>query len=138
MYATLGALTFRGDDQPATYTIAKMPGWWGGVDFRHEQEPRPTSDGDFDAPVTQSGRIITLEGQVHASGAEEFEDAIAALEDLLGDGSMGTLTVYQANGTYTLQVRRHGGLNLDVLLYGHNARYQVQLWAPNPAKVLVP
>lgn len=138
MYATLGGLTFRADDAPATYTLAKITGWWGGADFRHETTPRPTSDGDFDAPVTKGGLILSPEGQVHASGAVEFEDAVAALEDLLGDGSMDTLTVYQANGTYAVEVRRHGGLSLDVIAYGRLARYQFQLWAPNPAKVLVP
>lgn len=138
MYATLDGLTFRADGAATTYTLSDIPGWWGGADFRHETFARPNSDGDFDAPVFQAGRILTLQGQVQTTDDEGFEDAIAALEGLLADGSMGTLTVYQANGTYTIGVRRHGGLNVEVLLYGRVARYQLQLWAPDPAKELVP
>jgi len=137
MYATLDGLEFRGDAEPTTYTIARMPGWWG-TDFRHEQVARPTAAGDFDAPVFQSGRIITLEGLVLATSTSAFESACDALENLLADGSADTLTVYQESATYTLEVRRHGGLNLDITVYGRTARYQIQLWAPDPEKVLVP
>lgn len=135
MYATIGSHTFQGGAEPSLFTLSKMHGWWGGGEFRHDQQQRPTADGDFDAPVYRAGRIITLEGQVHATSDTQFENAIATLEDLLGDGSAGTLTVYQANGTYTIEVRRHGGLNLEILAYGRLARYQLQLWAPNPEKV---
>src|SRR4051812_24557250 len=112
IYATLGALTFRADGETATYTIAKFDGWWGGAEFRHDQTSRPTADGDFDAPVYRGGRILTIEGLVLASSVADLEDALAALEDLLGDGSMDTLTVVQESATYTLEVRRHGGLSL--------------------------
>jgi hypothetical protein len=138
MYATLGGLEFRGDGESATYTLIDIPGWWGGSDFRHETNPRPNGRGDFDAPVFEGGRIITLQGQVHTSSNSGFESALADLEELLGDGSMGTLTVVQALGTYTIGVRRHGKPDIETLLYGRLARYQVQLWAPDPEKVLAP
>lgn len=134
MHATIGSHEFRGDAEDSLFTLSRMPGWWGGGDFRHEQQGRPNGDGDFDAPVYRGGRIITLEGQVHATSKTQFENALDILDNLLGDGSMGTLTVYQATGSYSLQVRRHGGLNLDIVVYGRLARYQFQLWAPNPVK----
>lgn len=134
MYATIGSHTFQGGSGDSLFTLTNIQGWWGGSDFRHEQQARLNGDGDFDAPVYRGGRILTLEGHVQATSTTQFENALDILDNLLGDGSMGTLTVVQGTGSYSLQVRRHGGLNLDILVYGELARYQFQLWAPDPAK----
>jgi hypothetical protein len=138
--ATLGGLTFVGDGSAATYTLEKLDGWFGGVEMRREMIPRPNSDGDFDSPGYLGGRVITLSGLILAADdAAAFETAMMALEDLLADGSMAEFAVTQAGGTYTAQVRRHGAPDIDAsVLYGSVGRYQVQLWAPDPSKVLLP
>ena len=138
MNATLDGLEFVADGSVGTYTLEEIPGWWGGVSMRHEQTPRPNGHGDFDAPAYRSGRLVTLRGQVQASTDAGFEAALQALEDVLADGSAGALTVAQASGTYTIQVRRHGDVDIDVLTFGRVARYQMQLWAADPDKELVP
>lgn len=138
MNATLDGLTFLGDGSLGTYTLEEITGWWGGVEMRHASIPRPNADGDFDAPVFQSGRLLTLVGHVHASTDAAFETAMQALEDLLADGSKEALTVEQASATYAIEVRRHGLPDFAVLVYGRAARFQLHLWAPDPEKELVP
>ena len=138
MIATLGGLTFAGDASDATYTLAKLDGWWGGADLRHDTTHRPNGHGDFDAPGYLTGRLITLSGLIRATDATAFEAAMAALEDLLADGSKDEFAVEQASGTYTAQVRRQGEVDIDITVYGRSARYQLHLWAPDPTKVLVP
>ena len=142
MNATLDGLTFVGDDAPATYTIKRdggLTGWFDGVEVRHETVPRPNSDGDFDAPGYLGPRLITLSGKILAADAAGLEAAMKALEDLLADGSKAEFAVTQASGdVYTAQVRRHGAVEIINELYGSRARYRLQLWAPDPAKVLVP
>lgn len=136
MIATLGGLTFVGDAGPATYTIEEggLVGWFGGVEMRHESIPRPLGNGDFPAPGYLGSRIITLSGLILADNATDFENAIAALEEVLDDGSEGEFAVEQATGTFTVQVRMHGAPDIDPQVYGSVARYQLQLWAADPTK----
>jgi hypothetical protein len=139
--ATLGGLTFVGDDGPATYTIFRdgLKGWFEGVEMRREIVGRPNGNGDFPAPGRLGSRLVTLSGLIlTADDPEAFEVAMAALEDLIADGGMDTLTVEQATGTYTLEVGRLGSPEIIIEVYGSRARYRLQLWAPDPTKVLVP
>jgi hypothetical protein len=139
MNATLDGLTFVGDGDAATYTIETFKGLFDGVEMRHETIPRPNGHGDFDSPGFLSGRLITLTGLILAADdPSAFEAAVFALEDLLADGSKSELSVELASGTYTYQVRRHGAPDIDPIVWGRSARYQLQLWAPDPTKVLVP
>jgi hypothetical protein len=141
MIATLGGLTFVGGGGAATYTIEDdgLKGWFEGVEMRRETIPRPNGDGDFDAPGHLGPRLITLTGLILTDDdPAAFEVAMKALEDLLADGGMGTFTVEQATGTYTSEVRRHGSPEVVIEMYGMQARYRLQLWAPDPTKVLLP
>lgn len=138
MNATLDTLEFVADGSSGAYTLEDIIGWWGGVEMRHASTPRPNGHGDFDSPAYQSGRLVTLRGQVHATTDASFEAALQALENVLADGSKSALTVEQASTTYTLQVRRHGAPDIRILVYGRVASFQLQLWAPDPTKELVP
>lgn len=140
MNATLGGLTFVGGEGAATYTIWEdgLNGWFEGVEMRRETIPRPNGNGDFDAPGYLGARYITLTGLILADDAAAFEAAMKALEDLLADGGMDTFAVEQETGTYTAQVRRHGSPEIAIEMWGKRARYRLQLWAPNPTKVLIP
>jgi len=139
MLATWGGLTFVGDDSAATYTLEKVIGWWGGVEMRHESTPRPNADGDFDSPAYLGGRVITLRGLILADDdPAAFEAALAALDEAGADGSKSEFTLEQAAATYSVQARRHGSLDFDPIVWGRRGRYQLQLWAPDPAKELVP
>src|SRR5687768_15573667 len=102
-HATLGGLTFVADGSPATYTINRrggLKGWFEGVEMRREIIRRPIGDGDFPAPGRLGPRLNTLSGLILANDDPvAFEAAMADLETLLDDGSMGTFTVVQASGT---------------------------------------
>jgi hypothetical protein len=140
--ATVGGLTFQAGGAAATYTIAEngLEGWFvGGTSMRREYVDRPTHDGQFATPGYLSGRIVTLSGRVLGTGDEEaFEDALDALDALLEDGGSDTLTVTTPKGAKTATVFRYGEPQLRILVYGSTAEYQIQLWAPDPAKVVVP
>jgi hypothetical protein len=139
--ATLGGLTFVGGEGAATYTIWEdgLNGWFEGAEMRREKIARPNGAGDFPAPGYLGPRLITLTGLILTDNdPAAFEVAIKALEDLLADGSTDTFTVEQASGTYTAEVGRDGTPEIAIELYGTRARYRLQLWAPDPVKVLLP
>ena len=147
MRATLDGLEFIGDPTPtelasgdALYLIDPdgLKGWFDGVEMRHETTPRPNAPGDFDAPAFLGPRLISIRGSLVASSAVDFENAMAALDELLADGSMAEFAVVQATGTYTAQVRRHGAVEFKDARYGVMTRFRFELWAPDPTKVLVP
>lgn len=133
--ATIGGLTFIGDDRAATYTLDTngLDGWFaGGTTMRREYVDRPNGHGQFPMPGYLSGRIVTLRGKVLADSPAGFEAALEALEGLLADGLEDTLTVVTTVGTSTLSVSRYGAVDTKILVYGQLAEYQIQLWAPNP------
>jgi hypothetical protein len=136
MDVTLGGLTFVGGAGAATYTIDSdgLKGWLDGVQSRRESAPRPVGHGEFETPTFLGGRLVTLSGLVLASSDAGFEAAIADLTGLLADGSAAEMSVAQASGTLTATVRRAGAPDIQVLVYGETARYQVQLWAADPRR----
>jgi hypothetical protein len=140
--ATVGGLTFQAGGAAATYTIAEngLEGWFvGGTSMRREYVDRPNHPGQFATPGYLSGRIVILSGRVLGTGDEEaFEDALDALDGLLADGGSDTLTVTTPKGAKTATVFRYGEPQLRILVYGSVAEYQIQLWAPDPEKVVVP
>jgi hypothetical protein len=139
--ATIGGLTFQ-SGASATYTIGEngLEGWFvGGASMRREYVDRPNHPGQFATPGYLSGRIVTLSGKVLGTGDEEaFEDALDALDALLEDGGSDTLTVTTPKGAKTATVFRYGEPQLRIVVYGSVAEYQIQLWAPDPEKVVVP
>jgi hypothetical protein len=140
--ATVGGLTFQAGGSAATYTIGDngLDGWFvGGTSMRRQYVDRPNHPGQFATPGYLSGRIVTLSGMVLGTGDEEaFEDALDALDALLEDGGSDTLTVTTPKGAKTATVFRYGEPQLRILVYGSVAEYQIQLWAPDPEKVVVP
>jgi hypothetical protein len=134
MIATLGGLTFSGDQDDATYRISPdgFRGWFDGVEVRRDRVQRPTADGEFPSPGYLGARVITISGHVLADNAVDFENALNALATLLDDGSMSDLVVEQATGTFSIEVGRIGAPDIIIQSYGAVARYQLQLWAPDP------
>lgn len=140
--ATVGGLTFQGGGGAATYTLDEdgLQGWFvGGVSMRREYIDRPTNSGQFATQGYLSGRIVELSGQVHGNGDEEaFEAALDALDGLLIDGGSDTLTVTTAAGAKTATVFRYGEPQWKSIVWGSLGEYQIQLWAPDPTKTVVP
>jgi hypothetical protein len=140
--ATVGGLTFIGHEGAATYTIAEdgLKGWFvGGAAMRREYVDRPNHHGQFATPGYLSGRIVEISGKVLVNDdPEAFEDALDALDALLADGGSDTLTVTTPKGAKTAVVSRYGEPQLRIVVYGSVAEYQIQLWAPDPEKVVVP
>ena len=134
--ATLGALTFVGDDSAATYTIERegLKGWFDGADSRRESIPRPAAHGDFNVPTYLGGRIISISGLILATSTAGYESAVSALSGLLADGSSDELSVTEDAGTLTATVRRHGAPEVIPQVYGKRARYRVQFWSPDPRR----
>lgn len=136
--ASVGGLTFVGGGGAATYTIEVdgLKGWFtGGTSMRREYVDRPNQPGQYATPGNPSGRIVTLSGLVLASSAAAFENALDALDQLLADGGYDTLTVTTDNGATTAEVARYGEMQSRIVVWGSVAEYQIQLWAPDPARV---
>jgi hypothetical protein len=139
--ATVGGLTFQGGGGAATYTldVDGLKGWFvGGTSMRREYVDRPNQPGQFATPGYLSGRIVELSGQVHADSEADFLVALGALDALLADGGSDTLTVTTGSGADTATVYRYGEPQVKFIVWGSVAEYQIQLWAPDPAKTVVP
>jgi hypothetical protein len=138
--ATVGGLTFNGSGVgPYTIDPDGLKGWFlGGASMRREYVDRPTQPGQFATPGYLSGRIVEITGKVLADTEEAFESALDALEGLLSDGGSDTLTVTTASGAKTATVSLYGEPQLKMIRWGSSAEYQIQLWAPNPVREIVP
>lgn len=134
--ARLGPLVFVGGDGPADFTIEQdgLQGWLsGGVSMRRDVDDRPTSHGQFSAPGLLSGRMVALEGKVHASSPYDYERKLNMLSAVLADGGDAPFVVQGAVTTRAV-VSRWAEPQVTPIVYGRLASYQLRLWSPDPRR----
>lgn len=134
MRAHLLGVTFDGDDGPSPYTITSISGWLDGVSTRLNHLERPTQHGEFDLPGYLSGRLITISGEIYTANDDEQQLAADRLTGLLADGGFADLVVDHTGRTLEARVQRSGTPVITVDRWGLLAKYELELWAPDPRK----
>lgn len=134
--ATLGSVVFDGTADAVTYTIGDdgLDGWWDNVPTRTNRTPRPSRHGEFDSRGYLSGRVVTLTGLVLSTGPAAQENDLSALAGLLADGDTARLTVEGAAGSLWADVVRVDAPDVQVIVYGQTAAYQVNFLARDPRR----
>jgi hypothetical protein len=67
----------------------ELEGWWDSPDVKGETQERPYQDGEFDLPVYNQARLITINGTLRAKGHNQLHEA----GDFLTGPISGRLTV---------------------------------------------
>lgn len=85
-----------------------IKGWSMGGGVESNMTNRAGEHGMYDGPTYRRGRVISITGMCIAPDRASAEAAADLLAGTLGDGSMGTLTVTNAVGSRSAQVRMSG------------------------------
>lgn len=80
---TLDGQIIHGLDRFGLWKINSMEGWDETPGEKSNSEPRPLSDGDFDAPVFYGPRLVTLNGRLSARSPGDAFTARERLTSLL-------------------------------------------------------
>lgn len=134
MRAQLLGVTFDGDDGDSSYTITSISGWLDGVATRQTHLERPSQHGEFPLPTYLSGRLVTIAGEIYTHSEEKQQQAVERLTGLLADGGFAPLTVDHAGRVLRASVQRAGTPVITVDRWGLLAKYELQLWSPDPRR----
>lgn len=136
MEIKIGGLTFRGDEGPTTFTVARdsLQGWIGkgGVGVRRRSVDRPLAHGSSRVRGYRTGRLVTWSGLIITDSPAQQDKAMLNLASILAEGTFGTLAVASAIGTHTTEVQLDDDPQVNRLVYGETAKYSVSFWAPLP------
>lgn len=83
-------------------------GWDDGTDARREQIPRPGQHGEFDLPVLQGARVVSISGVALAPSKERLEHLRSVVTGLGATGDRLQLTVAHRGETRWAVARRGG------------------------------
>jgi hypothetical protein len=128
---TWAGRTLSGSDRFGDWVTQadKFDGWWDSPDPKGEVVERPYADGDYDLPVYNQARLITVGGNLHAKSHAQLHEAMTFLT-----GPMrGRFTVAGHGSTQWADAVRNSGVKFtpvtDTL-----AQWQVRLKCPDPRK----
>lgn len=135
MEVSLGGLLFEGTaNSRAKYTIELdgLKGLFGGVGVRGESVERAFAHGDYSLPVFREARVLRLRGNVFSGGMFAQQQDLSALGGVLSAGGRETLTVQAEVGARWCVVQLAGEPDIEVLVPGRVARYQLMVRARDP------
>lgn len=136
MRITLDGIHFRGDGGSALFAVehGALRGWFEAPGVRRDETSRPLADGSFLAPSFRSGRSISWRGLIHSRSPFEQREAMEQLSGVCSGTGLSRLTV-QAHGEATwADVHLAAEPSIEILHYGRIARYDLELWAPDPRR----
>lgn len=114
------------------YTLESVSGLLSSPGVKGDQRTRPSAHGDFDMRRFRGARLVRARGLVHSDSAYGQERDIGALSSVFAEGRSGPVTVQTASGGFTFTAGVADEPEIEVLVPGRVARYQLVLRAPNP------
>lgn len=122
---------FIGNEGPARFTIEQFEGLYDGVSPRGERAERPTGDGEFDSTMYLTARSGAITGLVQAKDPFDYERALRQLASI-PFRTPTVLTAQTREGALWINARRSDAPNIQHLVYGRTARFQVPWLAQDP------
>lgn len=136
MRITLDGIHFRGDGGPALFAVehGALRGWFEAPGVRRGETSRPLADGSFLAPSFRSGRSVSWRGLIHSRSPFEQREAMEQLSGVCSGTGLSRLTVQAHGETTWADVHLAAEPSIEILNYGRLARYDLELWAPDPRR----
>lgn len=136
MHITLDGVHFRGGLEKALFTVdhGSLKGWFEAPGVRRNDEPRPLADGSFTAPTFRSGRSVSWSGLILTKTPAEQHHAMEQLAGMCSGEGLSRLTVQHESHATWADVQVMQPPEVTVEAYGRVARYDVELWAPDPRR----
>jgi len=107
----------------------KFEGWWDSPDIKGESADRPNGDGEFDLPVYNQARLITIGGNFHADSHEQMHEAMNFFTGAMSGR-------FQTSGHGSIQwadAKRNSGVKFTPVTDTF-AQWQVRLKCVDPLK----
>ena len=136
MLITLDGLQFHGGVRPGMFTVEHggLSGWFESPGVRREDTPRPLGDGVFTAPTYRSGRSVAWRGLILTRSAAEQRHAMEQLAGMCSGRGLRRLTVQHDGDSTWADVALVDAPTVKVEAYGRVARYDVEVFAPDPRR----
>ena len=126
---TWAGRTLNGSDRFGEWVTTGLEGWWDSPDPKGETAERPNADGDYDLPVYNQARLITVGGNLHADSHTKLHEAM----NFFTGPMRGRFAVTGHGSTQWADAVRNSGVKFtpvtDVF-----AQWQVRLKCVNPRK----
>lgn len=71
--------TLSGVDRYGKWVTTDLTGWWDSPEPKGEEADRPNADGEYELPVFNEARLISVTGALHTAGHDETHEAMAWL-----------------------------------------------------------
>ena len=134
MIIELDDVYFRGGALRSRFDVADdgLSGWFDGASPRLDTQDRPQSDGAFWSPLFRGGRSIGWHGLIHTAHPREQRTALEQLAGMCSGRGPYVMSVQHEATVTTAQVQLVKSPETSILRYGRLARYQVEVFAPDP------
>lgn len=120
--------TLNGTDRFGKWVATELEGWWDSPDTKGEDADRPNADGEYDLPIHNAARLVTIGGNLHAVPGQMFEAG-----DFITGPMLGRLQVAGFGSTKWADAKRTTGVRFTPITE-ELAQWQVRLKMPNPRK----
>lgn len=108
-------------------------GWDDGVDYRLDEVGIPQAHGSYDLPAFAGSRRLSVSGLCHADSDERLGWYKSQLTGVLADGLAGRVLV-EYQGVTSWAMAHRVGSKFKTIVPGSLARWQLQVWCPDPRK----
>ncbi len=123
--------TLHGTDRFGRWVTLRgqFEGWWDSPEIKGQTVNREDADGEFDLPIYNQARLVTIGGHVHAPSRRELREA----RNFLAGPMVGRLQVTDEGSTQWADAKRTSPLRF-VTLTPTFAQWQITLKCTDPRK----
>lgn len=121
--------TLSGEDRYGRWVATGLEGWWDSPEPQGEAEAIPYGDGEYNLPVYNAARLVTVTGNLHARNHDELHHAMHSLTGVM----KGKLYVDGHGESLWADAVRNGAVRFTPVTDTF-AQWQVRLKCPDPRK----
>lgn len=125
----LGSRVLSGVDRYGSWSVNTLDGWWDSPEPKGEVIGRANSDGEFDLPIFNESRLITVGGNLHARSHTNQHEAMNALSGFM----RGRFQVAGHGSDQWADVKKAAGFRFTPIT-DTLAQWQLRLKAVDPRK----
>lgn len=121
--------TLSGTDRYGTWVTTSLEGWWDSPEPKGEDADRPNADGEYELPVYNQARLISVTGGLHTQSHDETHEAMTWLTGAMS----GRFQVAGHGPELWCQAVRSTGVKFTPITDTY-AQWQVRVKARDPRK----